>query len=75
MDDLKASKTTKIEIKLYNSRVTHNATTLLKTFTYTGCNFIGDSTTTPVTGSSGLEMNFSSNNITITGSGLPPIYL
>lgn len=75
MDDLKASKNTKIEVKLYNSRITHSANTLLKTFKFTSCNFIGDTTTTPVTGGAGLVFNFSSPNVTITGSGLPPIYL
>jgi len=74
MTDLKAIKTGIIEIKLYNNQTTHNSTTLLKTFTFTSCNFIGDNSTTPISGAGGLEMTFSSETLSIVGSGNPPIY-
>lgn len=74
MTDLKSSKTNTITVKLYNSQTTHDANTLLKTMTFTNCNFIGDNHTTPITGASGVEFNFSSQSINIVGSGNPPQY-
>ena len=74
MTDLKSSKTNQITVKFYNSQSTHDANTLLKTMTFENCNFIGDSNTTPITGASGVEFNFSSQSINIEGSGNPPQY-
>lgn len=74
IDDLKAAKTIKILVKFYNNQTTHDATTLLKTMTFTNCNFIGDNTTTPISGASGLELKFSTQSLSVVGSGLPPVY-
>ena len=76
MTDLKSVKDMSIVVKFWNSqtgRVT--ATNLLKTMTYSNCNFIGDTNSTPLTGAAGLELKFSSQTISIVGSGLPPIYV
>jgi hypothetical protein len=74
MSDLKAVKDMTIILKFYNSQTSHVSTTLLKTMTFTGCNFIGDNSTTPITGAGGLELNFSTQALNIEGSGLPPVY-
>ena len=74
MTDLKAVKNANIVVKFYSSQTTHDATTLLKTMTFNNCNFIGDNSTTPITGASGLEMTFSTQTVNIVGSGLPPVY-
>ena len=75
MTDLKAVKNARITVKFYASQTTHDVTTLLKTMTYNDCNFIGDNSTTPISGASGLEMTFSTQSINIVGSGLPPVYI
>jgi hypothetical protein len=71
---LKSSTDTNIYIKFYNHQETHDSNTLLKTITFEDCNFIGDNNTTPISGASGLELNFSSQTFNIVGSGLPPVY-
>lgn len=75
MADLKSVKNVEIVVKCYRSQTSKSATTLLKTFTFSDCNFIGDNATTPISGASGLELRFSSQSINIAGSGLPPTYV
>lgn len=75
MTSLKSVNTVTIIIKLYASQTTHDATTLLKTFTMANCSFIGQSSTTPISGSSGLDLQFSTQSVNIAGSGLPPKYI
>uniref|UniRef100_A0A6M3IIV4 Tail protein n=1 Tax=viral metagenome TaxID=1070528 RepID=A0A6M3IIV4_9ZZZZ len=75
MTNLKAVKDITIVVKLYSSQITYDATTLLKTITFTGCNFIGDTSATPISGASSLELKFSTQDLSIAGSGLPPVYL
>ncbi len=75
MTDLKSSKSTVIYVKFYASQTTQDVTTLLKTMTFEDCNFIGDNSPTPLTGASTLELNFSTQTVSIVGSGLPPIYV
>lgn len=74
MTNLKSVNNMKILVKLYNHQTTHDATTLLKTFTFEDCNFIGTSNTTPITGAAGIELRFSTQSLSIAGSGLPPKY-
>jgi len=74
MVDLKSVTDMKVVVKFYNHQTTHNSTTLLKTFTFTGASFIGDNATTPITGATGLELRFSTQTVNIVGSGLPPMY-
>ena len=74
MTSLKDVTTGKIIVYFYNSQTTHSASTLLKTITFENCSFLGSSNTSPVSGSAGLELKFSSQTISIVGSGLPPIY-
>lgn len=76
MTDLKSSKTNTIRARFYNSQTAFaTAANLLKTITFSACNFIGDNSTTPISGASGLELNFSSETVNIVGNGLPPIYV
>ena len=74
MTSLKDVTTSKIIVYFYNSQTTHSASTLLKTITFENCSFLGSSNTSPVSGSAGLELKFSSQTVSIVGSGLPPIY-
>jgi len=74
MTNLKAVKDMTILVKLYKSQTVFDSTTLLKTFTFANCNFIGDNVTTPISGASGLDLNFSTQSLSIVGSGKPPIY-
>jgi len=74
MTDLKAVKNITIIVKFYSSQTLRDATTLLKTMTFSSCNFIGDTNTTPISGSSTLELLFSTQSVNIVGSNLPPIY-
>ena len=74
MSDLKSVKDITIITKFYNSQTIHDSTTLLKTMTFTSCNFIGDNSTTPISGASGLELTFSTESINFVGSGNPPIF-
>lgn len=72
MTDLKSVTNMRIYVKLYNSQTTHTVNTLLKTFQFDDCNFIGTGNTTPISGAAGLDLNFVSQSINIAGSGLPP---
>ena len=72
MTELKSITNIRLYINLYSSQVTQDVTTLLKTFQFDDCNFIGTSNTTPISGAAGLDMNFVSQSINIAGSGLPP---
>lgn len=74
MTNLQAVKNITITAYFYNSTSTHDATTLLKTMTFTSCNFIGDSNTTPISGASGVELKFSTESFSVVGSTLPPVY-
>lgn len=75
MTDLKSVKTGVITVKFYASQSTHDSTTLLKTMTFSSCNFIGDNSTTPISGASGVELTFSTPSVSIVGSGLAPVYV
>ncbi len=74
MTDLKAVKNITIVVSFYDSQTTHDATTLLKTMTFNSCNFIGGNQTTPISGAAGAELAFSTETLSIVGSGLPPQY-
>jgi len=75
MTDLQAVKNITIVAKFYNSSSGRASANLLKTMTYSGCNFIGDNVTTPITGASGLELTFSTQSLNIVGNNKPPIYV
>jgi len=75
MTSLKDVKTGVITVYFYASQTTHDATTLLKTMTFTNCNFIGDNSTTPISGASSVELTFSTQSVDIVGSGLAPVYV
>ena len=72
MDDLQDVTNAKIVLKLYNSQSLHDSTTLLKTMTFDNCSFIGDNSTTPISGSGVLELQFSTQSVNIVGSGNLP---
>ena len=74
MTDLKAVKDIDIIVYLYNSQTTFDVTTLLRTDTFTNCNFTGQSSSTPISGAAGLDLTFSTEAPSIVGSGLPPTY-
>jgi len=74
MTDLKSVTNGIITVYFYNSQTTHDATTLLKTISFTSCSFIGSSSSGPISGAHSLELQFSSQTLSIEGSGLPPVY-
>lgn len=73
MENLQDVTDAKIVILLYNSQSLHDSTTLLKTMTFDDCSFIGDNSTTPISGSGVLELQFSTQSVNIVGSGNVPI--
>jgi len=75
MTNLQSVKNITINVKFYNHSTNHLAANLLKTMTFTTCNFIGDNITTPITGASGLELTFSTQSLSISGNNVPPIYV
>jgi hypothetical protein len=72
MTDLKSVTDAQIVVKLYNSQTSHIADNLLKTMTFDDCSFIGDNTTTPVSGSGVVELKFSTQSVDIVGNNIPP---
>lgn len=74
MTDLKSITNVIIIVKFYNSQTTHSTDTLLKTITFSSCSFIGSGSNTPISGSSSLELKYSSQSLNIVGSGIPPVY-
>jgi len=75
MTNLQAVKNITVIVKFYNNSTSHLAANLLKTLTFSSCNFIGDNVTTPISGASGLELTFSSQSLNIAGNNVPPIYV
>lgn len=74
MSELKQVKNVEIYVKFYSSQTLHDSTTLLSTWTFLNCNYIGSNSATPISGASTLELKFSTQSIDLLGSGNPPVY-
>jgi len=71
--DLMDVKDATITVKTYNSK-TFTDSALLETYSFTNCNYIGNSQNTPISGAAGVELKFSTESFSSAGSGNPPKY-